>query len=478
MAASRTTEIPRASIEATGEPFDPIAVLNELDRILESRHFRSSKQGKRFLRYIVEQTLEGNAGFLKERLLGAALFDRAPDYSTGEDSVVRVQANEVRRRLDAYRAEDSAQSSILIELPVGTYAPVFRKNHRQGANAEPVETISVPSGFCREEKSDELPGASGDSDDRESTDQSPTHPLVAAPPKGRWLWRWIIVTVSAGLCCAAIAAIYVWRTRTVASSSPDRLTQAFWAPVLSSPNPVVICLGKTVVYRPSDALFDKYIKSHPASALVTDNDRLTRAFPFNPNDTLKWGDLIQTNYYGFTVGTVRSSTELASYFAQQHKAFDIRVGSESSFAELRNSPAVLVGAFNNRWTMELTSGLHFAFTEGPGPAINSTQLMIREKAPSNRSWTWQRIDRGAVRDYGVITRQIDVNTGQSLVSVAGISDGGTEAATEMVTKPEELAPILQSLPSGWEKKNIQILISTEVRDGEAGRPALVAYYLW
>jgi hypothetical protein len=250
------------------------------------------------------------------------------------------------------------------------------------------------------------------------------------------------------------------------------LSESFWEPLLSSPTPVVICLGKTAVYRPSDSLYHRYTKTHPGQFL-TNNEKLTRPLPLASTDPLHWGDLVSASSYGFTIGSVRSAIDLAGYLAQQHKAYDVRLGVESSFADLRNFPAVLVGAFNNRWTMELNSDLHFTFVEGSG------QLGIRERAPSPRSWTWQRDPSGNVlRDYGVVTRQTVWKTGQAVISVAGIGDGGTEAATEMVTKPDELAEVLKLLPGGWEKKNLQLVVSTDMTDGEAGRPRLVAYYLW
>jgi hypothetical protein len=78
------------------------AVLQELEKILASRFFRSASRGKQFLRDIVQQKLEGHSELLKERLIGAELFHREPSYATGEDPVVRVQAGDVRRRLEPY----------------------------------------------------------------------------------------------------------------------------------------------------------------------------------------------------------------------------------------------------------------------------------------------------------------------------------------------------------------------------------------
>ena len=107
------------------ETIEPDLVREELHRIVTSRHFRTSRRSKEFLQYVVDQKISGNADLLKERLIGVQLFGRKPDYATGEDPVVRVQAGDVRRRLESYQADPDIQSDILIQMPIGSYAPVF-----------------------------------------------------------------------------------------------------------------------------------------------------------------------------------------------------------------------------------------------------------------------------------------------------------------------------------------------------------------
>jgi hypothetical protein len=83
----------------SGEVERRLEVEAELDRILQSPGFRSSKRSQEFLRYIVITTLDGHLDDLKERVIGHVVFDRLPDYDTGEHSIVRVKANELRKRL-------------------------------------------------------------------------------------------------------------------------------------------------------------------------------------------------------------------------------------------------------------------------------------------------------------------------------------------------------------------------------------------
>ncbi|MGB9287206.1 MAG: hypothetical protein WCC31_00775 [Terracidiphilus sp.] len=125
---STTKEIGREGIDGDPRTFDEVertAVLHELDAILNSPVFQPSKRCKQFLSYVVRQRLEGNDERLKERTIGVDLFQRPTEYATGDDPVVRVQAGEVRRRLDKYYQTTPNNSPVRIELHVGTYTPEF-----------------------------------------------------------------------------------------------------------------------------------------------------------------------------------------------------------------------------------------------------------------------------------------------------------------------------------------------------------------
>src|SRR3954468_16602115 len=87
-------------------------VLDQLGRILESPGFRNSKRYAAVLRYIVEQTLNGNADQLKERTIGVDIFGRTPDYDTASDHVVRSAMAEVRKRLAQYYAEPAPSDEL------------------------------------------------------------------------------------------------------------------------------------------------------------------------------------------------------------------------------------------------------------------------------------------------------------------------------------------------------------------------------
>src|SRR3954447_2883524 len=81
-------------------------VLEQLDRVLASRHFRESHQLHAFLTFIVRETLDDRGDALKEYVLGTTVFGRRADYDPRHDGIVRVQATTVRKRLEKYYFED------------------------------------------------------------------------------------------------------------------------------------------------------------------------------------------------------------------------------------------------------------------------------------------------------------------------------------------------------------------------------------
>jgi Malectin domain len=103
----------------------------ELSRLLESPAFRTSKRCREFLEYIIEHTIKGPAGALKERSIGVELFQLSQDFDTGQHTIVRVTANEVRKKLaQHYQAENGSPHQVKIDLPPGSYSCAFRWESR------------------------------------------------------------------------------------------------------------------------------------------------------------------------------------------------------------------------------------------------------------------------------------------------------------------------------------------------------------
>ena len=126
----------------------------------------------------------------------------------------------------------------------------------------------------------------------------------------------------------------------------------------------------------------------------------------------------------------------------------MRFGGDISVGDLRERPAILIGGFNNSWTLEMTDNLRFRF---------AYLHQIQDRFDKGRSW---KANRDFTEDYAIISRILNSKTGEILITAAGIGQAGTRAAGEFLTSPEDINSLLLAAPKGWEKRNLQIIYCT------------------
>jgi len=112
----------------------PDEVRAELERVLASGSFAGTSRLSRFLRFVVERSLAGEAERLKEYVIGVEVFDRGAQYDPRIDSIVRVEAGRLRAKLDEYYRGAGASDPVAIRLEKGSYAPELV---RRAASASP-----------------------------------------------------------------------------------------------------------------------------------------------------------------------------------------------------------------------------------------------------------------------------------------------------------------------------------------------------
>ena len=116
--------VPMAPGGSVQQP-DRVMIEAHLERVVESRHFADTTRLKRFLIHIVTETLEGRSETLKGYTLGVDVFDKPADFDPNTDTIVRVLANKLRARLEAYYAQEGRGDRLRIKLPKGQYVPVI-----------------------------------------------------------------------------------------------------------------------------------------------------------------------------------------------------------------------------------------------------------------------------------------------------------------------------------------------------------------
>jgi len=413
--------------------------------ILRSGPFRTSRQCQDLFWYVVEQSLAGSDESLRERVIGIEVFGRAPDYDTAGDPVVRLRAADVRKRLaQYYQGRKSEPGDWWIEIPTGSYKAQFHPPEAVPAQIKLAATAVSPG-----------PPA--------TVSAEAVGPKPAGTGNPRWPW---LVASGCGLALA-LAALLLVRASYRAPTAFD----LFWSPVLENSRPVLICTGSNRVYLLSEEARARYRKGHPLTEEGTPN--LEILVPKEDLKSLTGQDFVPVHDTYLTVGDASATAELSSLLTGRKHAFDLRFGSDLSFGDLRGGSAILIGAFNNSWTLNMTNDLRYAFSEGDTPAMH-----VQDRTDPSRSW-WPKIANGRFsEDYAIVSRILDSKTGNVLFTIAGLDHTGTRAAGDFVTNPELIANLAKQAPRDWSKKNLQVVLHANVVNGIPGSPTIVAYQFW
>ena len=402
-------------------------VLAELDRILESHQFRASKKCSRFLRHIVEAAADGRFDCLKERTLGVDVFDREPHYDTNQDPIVRGTAGEVRKRLAQYYLE-AGDSELRFSLPPGSYVPEAHYVAPEGL--KPAQVVLALA----------------------------TDPSKQTAKRRNWF-----AIIGGSLAVPAVLAMCLWLL--FRPSSLDR----FWAPVMGGKT-LLVCMGQPQFYTfyPNTA---RALNNWFATG--QDNHQLSPEINSVP---LK--EIVPMWDKSVALADAQAFSRLANLFIRKRKQLDLRGERFVSLSDLRGRPAILIGAFDNDWTLSFAGELRFYFDTDEQ---THAQLIRDRQRPLSTNWglvdAWPP-GKEIHNDYALVTRVVNRTTEQTIVILGGIAQYGTEAAVEFVTEPNYFEQALAHAPSNWSRKNIQVVLSTRVLSGVSGPPTVVAAYFW
>jgi serine/threonine-protein kinase len=154
--ASRTATLPPAKVS------DKLVRL-QLDRILASKTFSQVERLKRFISFIVSETVAGHGGELKEYVIGVQVFGKEASFDPRTDPIVRVQARRLRTRLARYYRDEGNSDELIVDLPKGGYAPVFRtRDEAPAAKRSLTATLVGRNTVAVLPLADDSPGASLD----------------------------------------------------------------------------------------------------------------------------------------------------------------------------------------------------------------------------------------------------------------------------------------------------------------------------
>jgi len=266
-------------------------------------------------------------------------------------------------------------------------------------------------------------------------------PQPKAFPKPAFSWLAVGVAV---ITVIAIAGFFLFR------KPEEDAFREFWQPFFSADDPILFCVADQSQF-----------------STITLRDAA------NPSRQVTSSDTMVT----VIIDDVVPLVNVAGVLQSKGKAYKLKSESSTTLTDLRLGPTVLIGAYDNSWTLRETANLRFHFANNP----EMTRFWIEDRNnPSKLDWTLDRAEqqKGVYKDYALVARFLDPNTDRVVMVAAGIARGGTVAAGEFLVDPKQIKTLERIAPKDWSKKNMELVLETQVIDGRSGPPRLVASHFW
>lgn len=422
-----------------------------LERILESAHFRRSARLKEFLSYTTDQALAGNCGEINEQVIGERVFGRPADYDTSQDNIVRVNATELRRRIDAYFANEGAAETLVLEIPRGSYCPVFHER--------PLPPVAP------EKPEEDIP---------------PAHRVtegIEAPSRGAATHRFpigvsLLSVVSLGLLIVCITLLREnANLRTSAQGHPNKpALNSFWSRFLDSAPQTDIVLADT-----SFALVEDILKKPiPLSDYLNHNYEHMVQNNNIPADERSDIELIIPRNNG-SFGDFKVARRILELYPASDK-LNLQFARDYSASAIKRDNVILIGSRkSNPWVDLFMDRLNFTADYDPIQRRN----FIRNKSPQagELAQYMTPADPYASIGYSVIAYLPNPSqTGNALI-LAGTNSEATDAAGEFLTSEESLANFKNKIQK-QHLPHFEVLLRTSQLNGTSFRAEIVAYRLY
>jgi hypothetical protein len=415
----------------------PDDIRRELEAVLESPEFRGSHRGQLLLGYLVENALKGGVERLKERTIGVELFHREVSYDTGQDAIVRVSANDVRKRLAAHYqhlASLGAATKLRISLAPGSYIPDFET---------PEEDLSGPV-----------------------VEDQPLAP-VPAHEAGKRLRGWAPWIISAGLAAAcALLVVQDVELRAV-SARQSRLAILPWSQ-LAAPGASVTLVAADVNF----ALYKSLVHADQPLAVYTSQPWLGEL----ANRVPSISDLSRMTLTSIADASI--SARIGNVLQRGGSSISVRSGRMIQVGDFKSDrPVILLGsAYANPWVGLLNDHLNFRIEYDP---VLGKQICKNASPRPGESLTYvgtAHTPKPGVA-YAIISLVPNLSGDAFVLIIAGTNMEGTEAAGELVTDLPRLASALRSRgidPAG-KVGQFELLMRVDHMNNQSSRSEIFAH---
>jgi hypothetical protein len=413
-----------------------IAVKAELQAILRSEGFAGSNRCCDFLEFVVTRALAGDRDSLTERFIGVGVFGRDVDYETATDAIVRVRANDVRRRLAQYYSNRQDSSAIRIDLIPGGYVPEFHWRAEAAIADAFVEQLPL--------RVEQVPVVAI------SASPIPMTATEAVPARrSSSLFWW---SSAAAIAIASIAIVLLLKSR---EDNFDR----FWRPVLQGRSSPVLVLPVTNTFQ-----------------IASGSGQKLEGLKMGESVTITGGELQELHNWHISLPVFQATLSVFSALQRKGQTPVVRMGADLTRDELRGHPVIAIGSFSNPWTQENVSGLRFTFDRG---ASDKDSPRIRDARNPQRTWSLPSVyPEPQNKDYAIVTRTFDPVTHEQFVSLAGLHSFGNQIAGEFVSQDSSWDAVAARAPRGWDQMNLQILLEADIVGTTPGSPRIVDMYFW
>lgn len=400
-------------------------------RVAASELFQKAPRLRELFLYVAECTLENRLADVREQVIAERVFHRRPDFQGMQDSIVRAEARNLRKRLEAYFAGEGGSEPLVISMPKGGYALAFESRPREAGEAPQQKPEPVPA-----------------------SPEALSHSLAPARA-GHLIWL-----LGGCLLLAAAALGYVaGRTRVEAQLHIE-------APIL--PFSALFGHGRESVIVTSDTGFLQIAVL--AHHLITLDDYIARTYPNVPGITPP--NLIRNwNLYEFTDGREMAVAGLIlRTYPQFARQIILRSGHKVTLEMLNTHTAVLIGSpVSNPWAQLYEDHLNFHF------AFDAGRILFRDK---NKEYP-DEDDLRHGRTYARLAFLPGSNNTPAALLIAGTTAQSTEAAGELVADRRLFAQTLRKIginPAG-PARFFEILLRSNVFVGGSTAPEIVAWRL-
>jgi hypothetical protein len=371
-----------------------------VQRVVSSRGFEKSTRARELLAYVCSRALDEGAVDIREHEIGCAVFGRPDDYDTGEDNIVRVNASQVRKKLEAYFATEGAAELVILELPKGRYVPAFHE--RPDVEASSPIAIAEPPAL-------------------------PMLPVPAVAPSR------VVYAVAALSPLLMIACIWMgtllWRGRAQAGAAPDPAVKALWSQLIRTGESTDIVLTDSSLGLLQDLLGRAIGLSEYLQPETWRVDSLAARPELQAVARLAarrhYTSLANVNITRRIQAVAGADQGLAAVFARD---FNIR--------QMKSDNVVLIGSKRANPWVELVEGqLNFRF----GYDAAASQSFFENRQPRGGELAVYRNSTAvSYCDLGFLPNLS--HTGSVLV-ISGTEMEGTEAGGEFLTTPRGMATL-------------------------------------